>query len=706
MKSLTQLWRTLLLLLLLTPMAANAEGVIKFKSYNNYFNVTIAANGTFRIEGLNEGIVTISDPGTHWMEIVSNSNQVITIYGDVTDFSCSGAGISMLDVSQCPTLTTLNCSDNRGVTLDVTNNTALTTLNCSDMNITTLDVTNNTALTTLICDNNHSLTTLNLTQNTALTTLDCSYSDLTALDLTQNTALTTLNCSANRLSGQLDLSQNTELKTVNCSRNELTSLSLPNSTSLTTVNCSYNKLTSLDVTKHTALVSLDCSSNGIVNALDVTKNTALALLDCSSNKISALDVTNNTKLGVLRCQNNQLSELNVTKNTDLVWLDCGGNQLPELDVTKNTKLSSLNCRGNQLSSLNVTQNIGLIYLTCDSNNLTELDLSQNTKLTTLYANGNKLTAIDLRNMDSISDNGAHITLSNNQLESILLPSSFPNLESFEIQNNRIKAAEMERMLTETNLTTVLSIELVDIYRETGNEINESVAQAMKDKGYKYVSYVAGLTPENIELVRIYDLGYATHVPRRAIRGTFNYPTRFAVMKVIKSGDKIGIRALNLYYVPANKPILVYGEEGYYYVGATTLSAAEISEYETRDADNILIPMNEAGRVEAQADEWVYILSKGRWGAGFYWQQNTNGEYANLRANSAYLRLAKTYQPYNDYGNLPVPVQGFSLEEGLITGINTVQQQPATGTDVFDLSGRRVSRAGKGIYIVNGKKVIH
>ena len=35
-------------------------------------------------------------------------------------------------------------------------------------------------------------------------------------------------------------------------------------------------------------------------------------------------------------------------------------------------------------------------------------------------------------------------------------------------------------------------------------------------------------------------------------------------------------------------------------------------------------------------------------------------------------------------------------------VNGESTAPAT---VYDLSGRRVSRAGKGVYIVNGKKVL-
>ena len=59
----------------------------------------------------------------------------------------------------------------------------------------------------------------------------------------------------------------------------------------------------------------------------------------------------------------------------------------------------------------------------------------------------------------------------------------------------------------------------------------------------------------------------------------------------------------------------------------------------------------------------------------------------------------------------LPVDGstaessFRLVFGMPTGIDTIGNQPAQEQTVYDLSGRRVEHAGKGLYIVNGKKVM-
>jgi len=48
-----------------------------------------------------------------------------------------------------------------------------------------------------------------------------------------------------------------------------------------------------------------------------------------------------------------------------------------------------------------------------------------------------------------------------------------------------------------------------------------------------------------------------------------------------------------------------------------------------------------------------------------------------------------------------------LGEGGVTGINAVAATPqrAVGSEVFNLQGQRVSNARKGLYIVDGKKVV-
>ena len=121
----------------------------------------------------------------------------ITIYGAITDFTCSENQITALDVSKNVELTTLDCHSNQLTSLDVSNNIALTELNCYSNQLTALDVSKNVALTKLSCGGNQ-LETLDVSKNTALTYLDCSQNKFTNFDLSKNNALNTLYCDGNK----------------------------------------------------------------------------------------------------------------------------------------------------------------------------------------------------------------------------------------------------------------------------------------------------------------------------------------------------------------------------------------------------------------------------------------------------------------------------------------------------------------------------
>ena len=169
------------------------------------------------------------------------------------------------------------------------------------------------------------------------------------------------------------------LEKLYCSRNDIKELDLSKNTALTSLDCSINQLSTLDVSKNTALTYLSCFSNQLLT-LDISKNTALTYLSCYSNQLSALDVSKNTQLSSLNCSSNQLASLDVSKNTQLSSLLCSSNQLASLDVSNNMALKSLECGNNALASLNISMNKDLTNLDCYNNMLISLDVSSNKSL--------------------------------------------------------------------------------------------------------------------------------------------------------------------------------------------------------------------------------------------------------------------------------------------------------------------------------------
>ena len=89
-----------------------------------------------------------------------------------------------------------------------------------------------------------------------------------------------------------------------------------------------------------------------------------------------------------------------------------------------------------------------------------------------------------------------------------------------------------------------------------------------------------------------------------------------------------------------------------------------------------------------------------------WDETTDN---NLSTDNVAFRQynGATIQGFRAY--LPVPstvrIAGMRIVDGDVTRIEGVNAEESHKVDVYDLSGRRVQRATKGLYIINGKKVI-
>lgn len=89
-----------------------------------------------------------------------------------------------------------------------------------------------------------------------------------------------------------------------------------------------------------------------------------------------------------------------------------------------------------------------------------------------------------------------------------------------------------------------------------------------------------------------------------------------------------------------------------------------------------------------------------------WDETTDN---NLSADKVAFRQynGATIQGFRAY--LPVAnnvrIAGMRIVDGDVTRIEGVNAEESHKVDVYDLSGRRVQRATRGLYIINGKKVI-
>lgn len=131
-------------------------------------------------------------------------------------------------------------------------------------------------------------------------------------------------------------------------------------------------------------------------------------------------------------------------------------------------------------------------------------------------------------------------------------------------------------------------------------------------------------------------------------------------------------------VPAKGGLLLKAAQGVYTI---PVSADEPAEF-----NNALVGVT----AETPMTEQIFVLLNGNKGIGFY----KTGDNFTVSANTAYL---------------PASVAGARQfigfdEEGEATGIEAIERVQTTDT-FFNLNGQRVAQPSKGLYIVNGKKVV-
>lgn len=137
-------------------------------------------------------------------------------------------------------------------------------------------------------------------------------------------------------------------------------------------------------------------------------------------------------------------------------------------------------------------------------------------------------------------------------------------------------------------------------------------------------------------------------------------------------------------IPANSAVVLTGEAGDYTFTATTEAGEEV-------ADNVLFGY--ATETAVTDKTGIYALANKTNGVAFY---PFVGE--TYKAGKAYLNIS---------GLSASEVRFFNIfDEDMETAIENIQgAEDAVDSVVYDLAGRRVQKAQKGLYIVNGKKVI-
>lgn len=158
------------------------------------------------------------------------------------------------------------------------------------------------------------------------------------------------------------------------------------------------------------------------------------------------------------------------------------------------------------------------------------------------------------------------------------------------------------------------------------------------------------------------------------------PTGVKAYYVSAKGAEATMTAIDAQAIPANQGVILTSESG---EAATMVPAA--GETAATITGNQL--GHSAGVAKVLTAGEGYILGNGTEGTAFY-----PCKAGSLPINKAYLLGNGESAIVMNFGNA-------------VTGINTIAAPASAKAPIFDLSGRRVVKATKGLYIQNGKKVI-
>lgn len=223
-------------------------------------------------------------------------------------------------------------------------------------------------------------------------------------------------------------------------------------------------------------------------------------------------------------------------------------------------------------------------------------------------------------------------------------------------------------------------------RIDGAFISQFSADKFYDTGWNSMNRSCYYQFEEVEYPNTINFNDAQNINGVSHIATFSAPFATIIPAGVKAyyvsakGTEATMTAIDAQAIPANQGVILTSESG---AAATMVPAA--GETAATITGNQL--GHSAGAAKTLTAGEGYILGNGTEGTAFY-----PCKAGSLPINKAYLLGNGESAIVMNFGNA-------------VTGINTIAAPASAKAPIFDLSGRRVVKATKGLYIQNGKKVI-
>ena len=215
-----------------------------------------------------------------------------------------------------------------------------------------------------------------------------------------------------------------------------------------------------------------------------------------------------------------------------------------------------------------------------------------------------------------------------------------------------------------------SIKSVGFYYNWNSKVGTDDVTTLKIASAKLI--------KKLQKVTVTSAGYATCVTKA--KTDFSQTDGITAYIASVNGSKVKLTKVTK--VPAGKGVILKGAAAEYTLQPTTDDTDDITGNELLVSD---------GTVTGDGST-IYVLANDKNGVGFYLLQEGDA----LAADKAYLKVSNSgARQFIGFG-----------DDNETTGIDSLTPALSKGEEVYyDLQGRRVAQPTKGLYVVNGKKVI-
>jgi len=372
--------------------------------------------------------------------------------------------------------------------------------------------------------------------------------------------------------------------------------------------------------------------------------------------------------------------LTLSSDRDITSLYVAENELTELNVTGiESTLRYLVCAGNTLSALNLSTCTKLVSLDCQGNRLTALNLVS-TELVDLNEADNRLSATGLRGGTSLTS----IICANNRMTGLNYVGNQAGLEKLFFQGNQVTSTTLSRCVA---LTDVLGFD---------NKITTFNAAALSNLENLWVGGN-----------RLTTLTLADDVALVCLCAPANKLTELTIPTTSKNTLKFVDLSENSLFFNSFPTIYKSGSQTYSVEGAVS----------PQNPYHLLDDMN----INERSDQLTNILGRNTWSAPLSLTLTfENGEGTELVSGTDYTYSGYRItflKPHNGvvitatsphYPDVQLTTEPFNVYDP--TGIDQVETDADSRLEnatIYDIQGRPLGnrQLSKGIYIVNGKKVV-